>query len=50
MAREKLRFRIANFFRKSTPIPADREVYQMGIQERHQSFDDDWSYSLSCCR
>jgi len=35
MAREKLRFRIANFFRKSTPIPADREVYQMGIQERH---------------
>jgi hypothetical protein len=32
---EKRRFSLTNFFRKSTPVPADREVYQMGIQERH---------------
>ena len=35
MPEEKRRFSIVNFFRKSTPVPADREVYQMGIQERH---------------
>ena len=32
---EKRRFSITNFFRKSTPVPLDREVFQMGIQERH---------------
>ena len=35
MTEEKRRFSIANFFRRTTPVPADREVYQMGIQERH---------------
>ena len=35
MTEEKRRFSLTNFFRKSTPVPADREVYQMGIQERH---------------
>tara|TARA_R110002012_G_scaffold1712_6_gene8314 strand:+ start:2699 stop:4345 length:1647 start_codon:yes stop_codon:yes gene_type:complete len=35
MPEEKRRWKITNFFRKSTPVPADREVYQMGIQERH---------------
>ena len=35
MPEEKRRFSITNFFRKSTPVPQDREVYQMGIQERH---------------
>ena len=35
MTEEKRRFSISNFFRKTTPVPADREVYQMGIQERH---------------
>ena len=32
---EKRRFKITNFFRKTTPVPADREIYQMGIQEQH---------------
>ena len=35
MPEEKRRWKITNFFRKSTPVPADREVFQMGIQERH---------------
>ena len=35
MPEERRRWKITNFFRKSTPVPADREVYQMGIQERH---------------
>jgi len=32
---EKRRFSVMNFFRKSTPVPLDREIYQMGIQEQH---------------
>ena len=32
---EKRRFSLTSFFRKSTPVPMDREVYQMGIQEQH---------------
>jgi hypothetical protein len=35
MPEEKRRWKITNFFRKSTPVPMDREVYQMGIQEQH---------------
>ena len=32
---EKRRFSVTNFFRKSTPVPSDRSIYQMGIQEQH---------------
>jgi len=35
MPEERRRWKISNFFRKSTPVPQDREVFQMGIQERH---------------
>ena len=35
MTEERRRFSITNFFRRTTPVPKDREVYQMGIQERH---------------
>ena len=35
MPEEKRRFSMKNFFRKSTPVPDDRKVYQMGIQEQH---------------
>ena len=34
MADEKRRFSLTNLFRRSTPKPADRKVYNMGIQER----------------
>ena len=34
MVEEKRRFSITNLFRRSTPKPADRKVYNMGIQER----------------
>tara|TARA_R110000824_G_scaffold67162_4_gene173942 strand:+ start:2971 stop:4608 length:1638 start_codon:yes stop_codon:yes gene_type:complete len=33
----KRRFSIGNFLRKKTPIPSDRAVFQMGIQERADS-------------
>jgi hypothetical protein len=32
---EKRRFSLTNFFRRKTPVPSDRHVYQMGIQEHH---------------
>jgi len=32
---EKRKFSIGNFFRKTTPVPNDRNVYQLGIQEQH---------------
>ena len=35
MPEGKRRFSMRNFFRKSTPVPDDRKVYQMGIQEQH---------------
>ena len=34
MAEEKRRFSVSNLFRRSTPKPADRTVFNMGIQER----------------
>ena len=34
MVEEKRRFSITNLFRRQTPKPADRKVYNMGIQER----------------
>ena len=34
---EKKRFSVKNFFRARTPPPADRQVWQMGIQERSDS-------------
>ena len=34
MVEERRRFSITNLFRRSTPKPADRKVYNMGIQER----------------
>ena len=34
MVEEKKRFSITNLFRRQTPKPADRKVFNMGIQER----------------
>jgi len=36
MSEEKRRFSIANLFRRTTPKPADRSIYNIGIQERQQ--------------
>ena len=33
---EKRRFSIRSLLRRKTPKPADRKVFQMGIQEREQ--------------
>ena len=37
MANEKRRFSFTNLFRRQTPKPADRAVYNMGIQERENT-------------
>jgi rRNA maturation endonuclease Nob1 len=37
MVDEKKRFSLTNLFRRSTPKPADRTVFNMGIQERQNS-------------
>jgi len=37
MADEKRRFSFTNLFRRSTPKPADRKIFNIGIQERQQS-------------
>ena len=37
MADEKRRFSLTNLFRRQTPKPADRTVFNMGIQERETS-------------
>ena len=34
MVEERRRFSITNLFRRSTPKPADRQIYNIGIQER----------------
>ena len=34
MVEQKRRFSITNLFRRSTPKPADRQIYNIGIQER----------------
>jgi len=36
MATEKRRFSIRNLFRRTTPKPADRKVFNIGIQEKRQ--------------
>jgi len=38
MAEEKRRFTFTNLFRNTTPKPADRTVYNLGIQERDNSY------------
>ena len=38
MADEKRRFSIGNLFRRTTPKPADRTVYNPGIQEKDTSY------------
>ena len=35
---EKRKFNITNLFRRSTPKPADRKVFNIGIQERENSY------------
>tara|TARA_R110000851_G_scaffold225365_3_gene378174 strand:- start:17197 stop:18831 length:1635 start_codon:yes stop_codon:yes gene_type:complete len=35
---DKRRFSVGNLFRRSTPKPADRKVYNIGIQERENSY------------
>ena len=37
MVEEKRRFSFTNLFRRSTPKPADRKVFNIGIQERQQA-------------
>ena len=37
MVEQKKRFSVTNLFRRSTPKPADRTVFNMGIQERQNS-------------
>ena len=38
MAEGPRRFSITNLFRRQTPKPADRQVYNMGIQERQNNY------------
>tara|TARA_R110000803_G_scaffold86474_4_gene152906 strand:+ start:4059 stop:5702 length:1644 start_codon:yes stop_codon:yes gene_type:complete len=38
MAEEKQRFSFTNLFRRTTPKPADREIFNMGIQERQNNY------------
>ena len=38
MVEEQRTFSIRNLFRRTTPKPADRQVYNMGIQERNSSY------------
>ena len=38
MVEEKRRFSFTNLFRRSTPKPADRQVFNMGIQERQSNY------------
>ena len=37
MVDEKRRFSFTNLFRRTTPKPEDRSIYNIGIQERQQS-------------
>jgi len=37
MVEERRRFSITNLFRRATPKPADRKIYNIGIQERQQT-------------
>jgi hypothetical protein len=38
MVEEKRRFSVSNLFRQTTPKPADRTVFNMGIQEKDTSY------------
>ena len=38
MVEEKRRFSITNLFRRTTPKPADRKVFNPGIQEKDNSY------------
>jgi len=38
MVEEQRTFSIGNLFRRTTPKPADRQVYNMGIQEKNSSY------------
>jgi len=38
MVEEKRRFSVSNLFRQTTPKPADRTVFNMGIQEKDNSY------------
>jgi len=38
MAEERRRFSFTNLFRRSTPKPADRQIFNMGIQERQNNY------------
>ena len=38
MVEEKRRFSIRNLFRRTTPRPADRTVFNPGIQEKDHSY------------
>ena len=38
MVEQKRRFSFTNLFRRSTPKPADRNIYNMGIQERQNNY------------
>ena len=38
MVEEKRRFSIGNLFRRTTPKPSDRKVFNPGIQEKNQSY------------
>ena len=37
MVEQRRRFSITNLFRRSTPKPADRQIFNIGIQERQQA-------------
>ena len=37
MADGKRRFSFTNLFRRTTPKPADRQIFNIGIQERQQA-------------
>ena len=38
MAEKRRRFSFTNLFRRTTPKPADRNIYNMGIQERQNNY------------
>ena len=38
MAEKKRRFSFTNLFRRTTPKPADRQIFNMGIQERQNNY------------
>ena len=49
MVEQKRRFSLTNLFRRSTPKPADRTVFNMGIQEKRNPSYDEWPDYLQYC-